>query len=552
MSEALEVVPLGGCGEFGLNSTLLSYGGHSLLLDAGILFPRGGLPGVSLVGPDPEPIRERAEEIRGLLFTHAHEDHLGGAALLAPHLRCPMLGTAFTLAHLRERLREAGVSAAGRLGELRDGEAVELGPFRVLPLPAAHSIPQGVSLLVEAGGWRIVHLGDARLDPEPLDGRGTDAGALRVLGDEGVDLLLLDSTNAEVEEPAASERSVGRALETLLTECRGRLVLSTFSSHVHRVQLAAEVAARWGRRLALTGSRLLRRLEIARHHGQLRLPSGVLLSEEEAGRRPAGEVLVVAPGCQGEPLSALARIARGEHPRIRLEEGDLVVLSSRRIPGSEIAVDRVVNHALRRGAEVREADSRNGLHVSGHPPRPELREILAALRPRSVLPVHGEYRQLLAAARLAERSLPAPANVLLAENGDRVTLDERGTRLAGRIEAGRVYLDGSAGEVDWSVVRDRRALARDGVLVPVLLLGPAGTGRPPRVELTARGFAPARTEPGLLEEAVAEIGRALAAGPAAAREDPGLMETMIADTLKRFVRRRTGRRPLILPAVHEV
>jgi ribonuclease J len=536
----LEIVPLGGLGEFGRNLLWLRCEGSSILVDVGVSFPDESFPGVDRIAPDTSALAD--EKIDAVLLTHGHEDHIGALPLLREWCAAPVYGFPFTLALARRRLEEAEISRSG-LVEAREREPVRAGAFTFRYFRVSHSVPDSAAILIEAGGWRLFHSGDFKLDEDPPDGEKTDREGIAAAVGDGVDLALIDSTNAERPGHAGSERLAGEGLARVFDSAPGRIILTTFSSHVARISQAARAAIERHRRVGLLGRSMLAVAEIAERHGRLSLPAGVRVAQGELARQPPDRLLCVTSGSQGEPFSALYRLALDEHMDLKLQGGDLVVFSSRTIPGHERSVGRVTDHLVRRGARVIH-DSDPPVHVSGHAHREDIADWIALVRPRGVIPIHGERRMLAAAADLAvERGIP-PDRVFLIDNGDRLTLAPDGARIElSAVPSGRIYYDARTEPVDPSVVRDRRHMAEEGFVVVLVPADP--TSR--EVSVVSRGVAADE------EELTDEVRRAAAAVLARAtpeeRADFDWLRAEIAISAKRACRRMFEVRPVIVPVV---
>ena len=536
MTTPLELVPLGGVGEFGRNILWLRSGGSSILVDVGVSFPDESFPGIDRIAPDLSVLR--AERIDGVFLTHGHEDHIGALSFLREWCDAPVYGFPFTLALARRRLDEAQVSL-DRLVEARGQEPIRAGVFTVTFFRVSHSVPDSAALLVEAGGRRLVHSGDFKLDDDPPDGETTDREGITAAVGEGVDLALVDSTNAERPGHSQSERAAGRGLREAFSGATGRIILTTFSSHVARVSQAAESALAMGRRVAILGRSMRSVAEIAERFGRLRLPSGSRPAAADLKGIAPGRLLCLTSGSQGEPFSALYRLALGEHPDLELSQGDLVLLSARTIPGHERSVNRMSDHLVRRGARV-VRESEPPIHVSGHAHRDEIAEWLRLVRPRAVMPVHGDRRMLVAAAEIAAASGVPPGRIHVVDNGDRLTLGPDGERVEPKaVACGTVFLDERTEAVDPGVVRERRHLSEEGVVV-ILVRGEA-------VDVVSRGVAADD------EELSGEVSRAtrtvLARANDEERSDPEWLRAEIAIAAKRACRRALGLRPVIVPVV---
>jgi ribonuclease J len=546
---AVRIIPLGGLGEVGKNMTVYEAAGETIVVDAGLAFPRDEHLGVDLVLPDMGYLADKGR-IRAVVLTHGHEDHVGALPYLLREVRVDeVFATRLTLGLIKSKLDEHGLLRAAELTELEVGERHELGPFRVEPVRMAHSIPDSVALAIRAEGRLIVHTGDYKLDHTPVDGQKTDVGRLAELGNEGVDLVLGDSTNAERPGVTASERVVGEAFRQIFPLRHGRIIVSSFASNVHRVQQAVDVAIDLRRKVCVIGRSMRKNVNIARNLGYMEVPEGVLVKPDELAELRPEEQLIVCTGSQGEPMSALTRIAYGDHPAITVERGDTVIISAKPVPGNELRVHDSINRLSKAGAEVLHQEIAP-VHVSGHGCREEIRTVLALLRPRAVMPVHGEFRMQAAQAQLA-RDAGVPANsIVMAENGSVVELDERGARIVDQIEAGVTLVDGlGVGDVQDVALRDRRHLSEDGVLIIVATLAQHNGAPPARPELIARGF----TGPDeLLDETREEAARVLRELLADDVVEIKLLQEHLHDAVGQLIYDRTRRRPMILPVVVEV
>ena len=551
-SPAVEVFLLGGVGEFGMNMMAVRVGGTSLLVDAGVMFPGPEHFGVDLIIPDIRSLAEDVGRLSALVLTHGHEDHIGAVPYIWDLIDGPVYGTRLTLALLERRLAEHGCDTAGRLVEVSPSETVTVAGLEVEFVQVAHSIPDSVAVAIHTPAGTLLHSGDFKFDQTPLDGCLTDAHRLADLGRRGVLALFADSTNASRPGHSGSERHVAPALEEIFGGAPRRLVVTTFSSSLHRIQMLVDLAERFGRHVAFVGRGVVENAGLAARLGYLRLPAGLQVAETDVARFPPEKMLCIVTGSQGEPFSALSRMAIGAHRHVPLEAGDVVVFSARAIPGNQHTIDRVMNHIARRGARVVDDQSKR-VHISGHGSEEDLKLMLSLTSPRCFVPIHGEYRYLAHHARLAEQVSRGSATVLLAENGDRICFDESGGWIGEPVGAGRVLIDGTrTGEVADEVLRDRRHLAVDGVVVAVLAVN-AHTGRIEQdPELITRGFVVDTTTEALLDAAASRL-RALAAEASVEeRTDQGVMGERVRVELQRFFRKRCGRRPLVLPVIMEI
>jgi ribonuclease J len=549
-----KVIPLGGLGEVGKNMTVFEAEGSIVIVDAGLAFPRDEHLGVDLVLPDFTYLREHEDMILGVVLTHGHEDHVGSLPYLMRECRVPVVvATRLTLGLVKSKLDEHGLLREADLREVSpyDGP-FDLGPFRIEFIRMAHSIPDAAAVVLETPGGRIVHTGDYKLDHTPVDGQRTDVGKLAELGNRGVDLMLGDSTNAERPGVTESERVVGEAFRQIFPSRTGRILVSSFASNVHRMQQAVDAGVACGRKVAFVGRSMRKNSNIARNLGYMDVPDEAILRPHELAELPRGEQLILCTGSQGEPMSAMTRIAYNDHPAVSVERGDTVVISAKPIPGNELRVHDAINRLAKAGAEVLHEDNAP-VHVSGHGRAEELRTILALLRPKAVMPVHGEFRMLAAHAQLARDSGVPDENIIMAENGSVIELSENGARIVDHVTAGMTFVDGlGVGDVKDVALRDRRRLSEDGVLIVVATL--AGSNRDGALtaapELIARGFGDGAEA--LLEELRAEAERVLRELLADDVTEIKLLQEHVHDALGGVVYDRTGRRPMILPVLVEV
>ncbi|MGH9346562.1 MAG: ribonuclease J [Vicinamibacterales bacterium] len=553
---ALEVVPLGGLGEFGMNMMALSWGDTTIVIDAGVMFPDPDQLGVDLIIPDPTWLERRRGQVKALVLTHGHEDHIGGVPYVLPHVDGPVYGTAFTLALLEPKLDEHGVDASGRLTTVRPRETVTVGPFTIEFIRVTHSMPDCVALAIQTPVGTVVHTGDFKIDQTPIDGEHFDLHRFAELGAAGVLALFADSTNIDRRGFTGSEIEVIEAFEEIFTSTRGKLVVAAFSSSIYRMQVLVDLAAQFDRKVAFVGRSMARNAEIAQRLGYLRVPTGVQIRDTEVESFPAQDVLCITTGSQGEPQSALPRIAIDDHRSVKLGPDDVVVFSARAIPGNEKAIARTINHITRRGAEVI-TESMKHVHVSGHGSAEELKLVVSLVRPRYFVPIHGEYRQLSQHARVARRVMSGQGRgveVLLAGDGDLIRFDREGGRVDGKAPAGRVLIDMTrAGEVGDEVLRDRRNVAAEGILVAVLAIDQQTGALVGEPEVIPRGFVMDPAEAAaLLREAALVLRETAAAASVEERTDQGLMTEKVRVDLRRFFKKRTGRRPLVLPVLMEI
>ncbi|HMD37515.1 MAG TPA: ribonuclease J [Vicinamibacterales bacterium] len=549
----LEVVPLGGLGEFGMNMLALSWGETTIVIDAGVMFPDPELLGVDRIIPDLTYLQQKGR-VAALVLTHGHEDHIGGVPHVAPLVDGPIYGTPLTLALIESKLEEHGLAGAHRLVPVKPRERVTAGPFEIEFIRVTHSMPDCVALAIRTPAGVVVHTGDFKIDQTPIDGELFDVHRFAQLGSDGVLALFADSTNVDRRGFTGSEREVVEAFEEIFTSATGKIVVAAFASSIYRMQILVDLAAQFDRKVAFAGRGMIDNSEIAQRLGYLRIPAGVQIRDSDVSGYPAQDVLVLCTGSQGEPPAALSRMAIDDHRFVKIAEDDTVVISARSIPGNEKAIGRVVNHLARRGADVIHEGIKH-VHVSGHGSEEELKLMLSLVKPRYFIPVHGEYRQLSQHARVAKRVFagrdPRP-EILLAENGDIVAFDENGGRIAGKAPVGRVLIDDTgSGEVGDEVLRDRRHLAEEGLVVPVVAINKqTGTleGIP---DIIARGFVMEDGE-SLLAEGARLLGDVVDQASFEERTDQGLIKEKLRVELRRFFRKRSGRRPFVLPVIMEI
>jgi ribonuclease J len=542
----MRIIPLGGLGEVGKNMTVYEADGEVIVVDAGIAFPRDEHLGVDLILPDFGYLADR--HVRAVVLTHAHEDHVGGLPYLMRETRVDEIwATRLTLGLVKSKLDEHGLLRAAELQEV-DPEAgpVQLGPFTLEFIRMAHSVPDAVGISIEAGGVRVFHTGDWKLDHTPVDGLRTDVGRLAELGNRGVDLLLGDSTNAERPGFTRSERVVGEAFQQIIPSRQGRILVCSFASNIHRMQQAIDVGVASGRKIVVVGRSMRRNLNVARNLGYVEMPDDALVRPTDLEDVPPHQQLILCTGSQGEPMSALTRIAYNDHQSVQVERGDTVILSARPVPGNELRVHDTINRLTRSGAEVLHEENAD-VHVSGHARAEELRTLLGLVRPKALMPIHGEYRMQAAHARLAQEAGIPASSIVIAENGDVVELTREGARIVDRIEAGVTFVDGlGVGDISDVALRDRRHLSEDGVLIVVTTLADGDVSRP---ELIARGFAESEELIEELRQEAQDIVRELLEDDV---REIKLLQEHIHDGIGQLVYDRTRRRPMILPVVIEV
>ena len=558
----LEIVPLGGLGEFGMNMLALTWGETTIVVDAGVMFPDPELLGVDLIIPDLTYLH--GHRAAALVLTHGHEDHVGGVPYVLPYVDGPIYATPLTLALIQSKLEEHGLKDV-RQEPVRPRDRRTIGPFEIEFIRVTHSMPDCVALAIHTPVGIVVHTGDFKIDQTPIDGEHFDLHRLAELGAQGVLALFADSTNVDRRGFTGSENDVIEAFEEIFTSVQGRLIVAAFASSIYRMQILVDLAAQFDRKVAFVGRGMIENAEIAQRTGYLRVPTGMQIRDSEVGTYPAQDVLCITTGSQGEPTSALSRIAIDDHRHVKLSPEDTVVLSARAIPGNEKAIGRVINHLSRRGADVIHEGIKH-VHVSGHGSEEELKLVLSLVSPRYFVPVHGEFRQLSRHARVAERVFRGrdpKLEVLLAENGDVIAFetDPAGAagaarvtgRIAGKTPVGRVLIDGTrTGEIGDEVLRDRRHLAEDGLVVPVVTINSQHGTLEGVPEIITRGVVLDQDRETFLADAARVLGEVVENASLEERTDQGLIKEKLRVELRRFIRKRSGRRPFVLPVIMEI
>jgi ribonuclease J len=551
----LQIIPLGGLGEFGMNCMVVRYGDDIIVVDAGMMFPDAELLGVDIVTPDFSYLEENKEFVRGLVLTHGHEDHIGGVPFLLSQLNIPVYGTAFTLALVERRLEEHELLDQARLNRVKPGEKITLGPFSIEFIHVTHSIVNAVALAITTPLGVIIHTGDFKIDPTPTDNQLFDLHTLAEYGKRGVLLLLSDSTNVDRAGYTPSERAVYPRLEEIFNRAERRIVIAAFSSSIHRLQQILDLSAEMGRKVAFLGRSMLSATEIAHSLGLLHIPDNILLRPQDIMSAAPHKVVCVVSGTQGEPMSAMSRVAVDNHKSLSLERGDTVVHSARIIPGNEKAIGRMMNHVARRGAEVVAGTMNPPVHVSGHAAQEELKLMLNLVRPRFFVPIHGEYWQMSKHAALASHLRDhGLEDCFLLETGHVLEIDQKGARKNGKVTVGRVCIDsGSIDEVvEDMVIRDRRHLSEDGFVIPIIAID-KHTGRSEGLpEIVSRGFVSIEDRAELMTAARQVVARTIESSTSEERTDWGVMQEKIRVDLRRYLSKQTQRRPLIMPVILEV
>ncbi|HDZ89435.1 MAG: ribonuclease J [Deltaproteobacteria bacterium] len=545
----LKVIPIGGLGEIGLNMMVVEYGTDLMIVDAGLMFPNDYMPGIDLVIPDFTYLRENREKIRAVILTHGHEDHIGAIPFFLREFPVPVMGTGFTLGLLRAKLREYLLPVEPDLREIRAGENISLGPFNVEFISVNHSIVDGVGLAIDTPEGILLHSGDFRIDPTPVDSQFTDLIRFAHFGEKGVLAFFSDSTNAEKDGYTLSEKDVRKTLDDLFQTCRGRLVVASFASNITRIQQVISLAVKFGRKVIFNGKSMITNVGIAREQGFIHIPEGSEIGERQIDQFPDHKILIITTGSQGEPMSALTRMAQGKHRGIKIKRGDTIILSSRFIPGNERAITSVINRLYRLGAEV-VYEKVSDIHTSGHARREELKLMLSLVKPRFFVPVHGEYRHLVKHAQIASEMGMADDRIIIAEDGDVISFENRQVALKTPVTTGRVLVDGKGvGDIGETVLRDRRKLGGHGMVV-VLLIVDEETGETIYgPEIISRGFIFDDQGQFILEDAECIVLEVLDELDRPSPIDQGRIESEIRRRLKRFFYRVIERSPLIMPVI---
>lgn len=548
-SEWVRIIPLGGLGEIGMNMFVIETADDMVVIDAGLMFPDEEMLGIDLVIPDFSYLLEHREKLRGLILTHGHEDHTGSLPYFLKELPVPVYGTPLSLGLAAEKIREHDLEPD--LRPVAPREPFSLGKLQVECMRVCHSIPDGVGVALETPAGLVVHAGDFKFDPTPVDGELTDYHKFAELGDRGVLVLLSDSTNALRPGFTPSERTVGRAFEEIFRTARRRIIVACFASHIHRIQQILEVAARMGRKVAIHGKSMVANTRIAAETGYLKVPPNVLVRLDELRHLSPGETVIIATGSQGEPLSAIARVAAGEHKQIEITPGDTVIFSARVIPGNEKSIARTINQLLKRGAEVI-TEEHAPVHVSGHPCQEELKLMLNLTRPKFFVPIHGEFRHRHHHARLAEALGIDPGRVCLAENGDILEFTPDKGGIVGNVGVGRVFVDGKGvGDVGDAVLRERQHLARDGMVVVILGLQAQTGALVAGPEIISRGFVDLADQEVLIDAAKRLVKEVWEGSAEEERRNGAVLRENVRAALRKYIQKTFDRRPMVLPVIIE-
>ncbi|APC08209.1 ribonuclease J [Neomoorella thermoacetica] len=548
----VSLIPLGGLGEIGKNMMAIRYGNSILVIDCGLTFPEDELLGVDVVIPDYTYLLENRQMVKGIIVTHGHEDHIGALPYVLKDLNVPVYGTKLTLALIQAKLKEQGNFNGVRLQQVKPRDTLKIGPFRVEFIHVSHSIADTVALAIHTPVGTIVHTSDFKIDYTPIDGEVFDFYKFAELGEKGVLVLMSDSTNVERPGFTMSERVVGGTFDEVFRRARERIIIASFASNIHRVQQIISTAYKYNRKVAVVGRSMVNVVNIAQEIGYLNVPEGTLVELSELAHLPKNQTVIISTGSQGEPMSALTRIARNDHRQIEIVPGDTVIISALPIPGNEKLVARTVDQLFKQGADVYH-EAVEGVHVSGHASQEELKLVLSLVKPKFFVPVHGEYRMLIKHARLAEELGIPPENIFVAENGQVMEFTREEGNFNGRVTAGRLLIDGlGVGDVGNIVLRDRKQLAQDGLLIVVLTLSKETGSVVAGPDIISRGFVYVRESEELLDEAKERVRQALDKCSERKVNDWSTIKGNIRDNLSKFLYEKTRRRPMILPIIMEV
>lgn len=551
MEKVLRVVPLGGVEEIGLNMTVLEYGNDIIIVDAGLMFPEEDMLGVDFVIPDFSYLISKKENIRGIVITHGHEDHTGALPFLLKEIDVPIYGTPLTLGFVKEKLKEHSLEKS-ELIPVKARDIITLGSFKVEFIRVTHSIVDGVGLGIDTPLGKIVHTGDFKLDPTPVDGHLMDFHRFSEYGEKGTLLLLSDSTNAEKGGFTFSEKEVRRAFEDIFATSQGRLIIATFASNIHRIQQAIDVAIKFNRKIILCGKSIVSNAQIALDLGYLKLPKDTWLRLEDLKNLDDKEVVIITTGSQGEPMSVLSRIATDEHKQIKVKSGDTVILSAKMIPGNERSIGRIINHLFRRGANVI-YEKVSEVHVSGHASKEELKLMLNMVKPKYFMPVHGEYRHLVYHSNLAEKVGIPKENIFIQDNGEILEISEQGAKKNGKVISGRIFIDGKGvGDVEAMVLRDRRRLGQDGIVLVIIAVEKLAGKIVSGPDIITKGFVFEDTSPELISDVSSLVSETLKLLDREIMSDSSLIKEKIRSVLKKYLRNKMEKSPMIVPIIFEV
>lgn len=547
----VQIIPLGGLGEIGKNMTAFRYGDDMILIDAGLMFPEDDMLGIDLVIPDISYLIENQDKLKGIFLTHGHEDHIGALPYVMKQIDCPVYGTALTLGILEGRLKENGVSSENcRI--IKPGDKITAGAFKLDFIRVNHSIPDAIAIAINTPIGTIIHTGDFKIDHTPVDGQVTEFNKFAEYGDRGVLALLADSTNAERPGFTPSEKMVGKTFDDEFRYAKNRIIVATFSSNVHRIQQVIDAALKYDRKVAVIGRSMVNVVNIAKELGYLKAPEGEIIDIDETHNYTPDKIVIITTGSQGEPMSALTRMAMNDHKKVDIMPGDTVIISATPIPGNEKLVSRTIDHLYKLGADVIYEKS-NGVHVSGHASQEEIKLMHNLVRPKFFIPVHGEFRHLIKHANLAQSLGMPKENIVIAENGSVIELAKNSIGINGKVPAGKVLVDGlGVGDVGNIVLRDRRQLSQDGIMIVVVTIDKENCHVVSGPDIVSRGFVYVREAEGLMDEAKDKVQLALEKCEENGVSEWSAIKSTVRDSLGRFLYERTRRRPMILPIIMEI
>ena len=547
----VQIIPLGGLGEIGKNMTAFRYGDDMILIDAGLMFPEDDMLGIDLVIPDISYLIENQDKLKGIFLTHGHEDHIGALPYVMKQIDCPVYGTALTLGILEGRLKENGVSSENcRI--IKPGDKITAGAFKLDFIRVNHSIPDAIAIAINTPIGTIIHTGDFKIDHTPVDGQVTEFNKFAEYGDRGVLALLADSTNAERPGFTPSEKMVGKTFDDEFRYAKNRIIVATFSSNVHRIQQVIDAALKYDRKVAVIGRSMVNVVNIAKELGYLKAPEGEIIDIDETHNYTPDKIVIITTGSQGEPMSALTRMAMNDHKKVDIMPGHTVIISATPIPGNEKLVSRTIDHLYKLGADVIYEKS-NGVHVSGHASQEEIKLMHNLVRPKFFIPVHGEFRHLIKHANLAQSLGMPKENIVIAENGSVIELTKNSIGINGKVPAGKVLVDGlGVGDVGNIVLRDRRQLSQDGIMIVVVTIDKENCHVVSGPDIVSRGFVYVREAEGLMDEAKDKVQLALEKCEENGVSEWSAIKSTVRDSLGRFLYERTRRRPMILPIIMEI
>ncbi|MDS1029057.1 ribonuclease J [Bacillota bacterium LX-D] len=548
----LAIIPLGGLGEIGKNMTVVKYGNNIIVIDSGLIFPEDEMLGIDIVIPDISYLLENRQMVKAIILTHGHEDHIGALPYVLKEINVPVYGTKLTLGLLQGKLKENNLQNSAKLNCVKPRDRIKIGPFEVEFIRVSHSIPDAVALAIHTPIGTVVHTGDFKLDQTPVDGEVVDFYKLAQLGENGVLVLMSDSTNVERPGFTMSEKSVGQTFEDAFNQAKERIIIASFASNVHRLQQIITTAHKFGRKVAVAGRSMVNVVNVAQEHGYLNIPKGTLVEIDDIINMPKEKVVIITTGSQGEPMSALTRMAMSDHKRLEIIPGDTVIISATPIPGNEKLVARTIDHLFKQGADViHEAVS--GIHVSGHASQEDLKLMLNLIKPKFFIPVHGEHRMLVKHARLAQEVGIPENNIFVADNGQIIEFSRNRGSFAGKVTAGRVLVDGlGVGDVGNIVLRDRKQLSQDGILIVVVTLNKDTGNVVAGPDIVSRGFVYVRESEELMEDAKEKVRQSLEKCAERQVTEWSTIKSNVRDTLGKFLYEKTRRRPMIMPIIMEV